>query len=125
MNYSSKIQAAVGIAGPIDLAKMQDTSSSEISEQYLGGELDEIPDQYTKASPITYVSKNDPPILSIFGDEDVNVPPAQGEFLDAKMNEMGLDHELLVLEGKDHFNLGSGSKELFERVFAFFDLHLK
>lgn len=121
LNYSSNVQAAVGLAAPIDF----NAPYGGYPIEYLGGTREEIPEVYLEASPISYVSENDPPILSIMGELDVSVPPVQGELLDARMMEEGLDHELIVLEGKDHAYLGRGGAEMFESVFEFFDLYLK
>ena len=127
LNFSSKVQAAVGLGPPIDLtawyAEGQGIRGNLI--EFLGGTLEEIPAVYLKASPISYVSENDPPILSMMGELDVVFPPAQGELLDARMMEEGLTHELIVLEGKDHSYLGWGRADMLESVFEFFDLYLK
>jgi acetyl esterase/lipase len=124
LDYSSRVQAAVGLGAPADLTALHTTGSGYVV-QFLGGTPDEIPGDYAKASPISYVSENDPPILSIVGGLDVDVPPVQGELLDARMMEEGLNHELIVLEGKDHAYLGWGRAEMFESVFEFLDLYLK
>jgi acetyl esterase/lipase len=124
LDHSSEIQAAVCIACPIDLTPPSSGSGGK-DFQYIEGTPEEMPEKASLASPISYVSENDPPVLSIFGDEDTDVSSSQGELLDSSMKEMGLDHTLIVLEGKDHYKLGVGTRELFASVFEFFDLHLK
>jgi acetyl esterase/lipase len=126
-NYSSSVQAAVGIGAPIDLTALYATGLGIKGSliQLLGGTPDEVPEEYLKASPISYVSENDPPILIIMGELDEVIPPTQGELLDAKMSEEGIDHDFIVLEDKDHVKLGFRSEERFDIVFEFFDLYLK
>lgn len=125
--FPSSVQAAVGLAAPIDLTCRQ--SGCQVFgvgfTEFLGGTRDEIPDVYLEASPIHYVSDNDPPILSIMGELDEVVPPAQGELLDSAMSDAGLTHELVVLEGKGHAYLGYGRPEMYEIVYEFFDRYLK
>ena len=53
-------------------------------------------------SPILFVTENDPPVLLIHGDADDLVPLADSEILSAKLSEIGVTHELLVIEGGDH-----------------------
>jgi acetyl esterase/lipase len=127
LNTTSEVQAAVGIGAATDLISLLEAGGGARGSliSLLGGSPEEVPDAYIKASSITYVSANDPPILSIMGELDETVPPAQGELLDAKMKEAMLDHQIIILEGKDHCQLGFGTAEMFESVFEFFDLHLK
>ena len=42
----------------------------------------------------TGVSKDDPPVLTIYGDRDITVPPKQAELLDDKMKEVGASHDI-------------------------------
>lgn len=62
--------------------------------------------QLTSASPISYVDKNDPPMLLIVGDADVTVPPEQTMQMAEKLDLVGVKHELLVLPGVRHELLG-------------------
>lgn len=125
-NYSSNVQATVGLAPPVDLAEWYTNGTGAGSLiGLLGGKPDEVPERYIEASPISYVSENDPPTLTIMGDLDIDVPPAQGELLDAKMSEEGIYHNLIILEGKKHNYFGFGLAELYDIVFEFFDLYLK
>ena len=40
------------------------------------------------------------------------------------MLEMGLIHELIVLEGKNHNNLSYGGEDIFDWVYEFLDQYL-
>jgi len=55
-----------------------------------GGTPDEVPHAYVRASPITYVSEDDPPILTIFGEFDESALPYQGELIKARAEEYGI-----------------------------------
>lgn len=129
MNYSSRVQAAVSLAGVADLVKdFEELPSKDAEVMYsffIGGAPEEMPERYQLASPITYVSEDDPPIFSMIGEKDTMVLPVQGEILDMKMNEVGVFHELIILEGRDHFYVGNPISNVFTPIFEFFDQHLK
>jgi acetyl esterase/lipase len=101
--YSSKIAAVVNIEGPTDLTRLfKESSIHDVLLKYVGGSPDERPEQYRKASPITYVSRNAPPILTIQGDKDIEVPLQQAEILDNAMKAVGADHRLIIKKNYGH-----------------------
>ena len=102
--YSSRIQAAVSSAGPTELASLYSVIPAVIAA-FLGGTPDKLPEVYVKASPLTYVTKDDPPILLINGDMDTTVPVQQAEILDAKLTAVGVPHTLVVKKGYGHVAL--------------------
>lgn len=104
MTYSSRIQAAVSSAGPTELVSLY-SQAPAVTTALLGGPLEKLPDVYAKASPLTYVTKDDPPILLIHGDMDTHVSPQQAELLDAKLTEVGVSHTLVIKKGYDHVAL--------------------
>lgn len=104
MTYSSRIQAAVSSSGPIELVSLY-SQAPAITTALLGGPPEKLPDVYAKASPLTYVTKDDPPILLIHGDMDTHVSPQQAELLDAKLTEVGVSHTLVIKKGYDHVAL--------------------
>jgi dipeptidyl aminopeptidase/acylaminoacyl peptidase len=119
-NYSSRVQAVVSLAGVSDFIGYYEHC---IYPDFLSGSVEgtpeEAPDQYKKASPLTYVRKNSSPVLSIFGSEDKDVPIEQPELLDAKMKEKGVPHTLIIQKGIGHQALVD------DNVWHFFDEHLK
>src|SRR5262245_206551 len=60
---SSRVQAVVNVFGPTDMAECYRTSSvAWIFRLFMGGTPEEAADAYKSASPLTYVSKDDPPV---------------------------------------------------------------
>lgn len=53
-------------------------------------------------SPVTHVSKDDPPTLIIHGDKDSLVPLQQSEWILGKLKEAGVPCELVVKKGAGH-----------------------
>lgn len=112
LNVSSRVQAVVNYYGPSDLLSM-DAQSTAISRmkhdapdspesRLLGGTLQENKEKARRASPITYVSKDDPPMLLVHGDADPLVPLAQSETLLAALKKAGVDASLYVVKGGGH-----------------------
>lgn len=120
LGYSSGVQAVVSFAGFFpDLSSAPSVAAFYI-ERLLGGTPIEIPKQYKMASPITYVRKNSPPVLSINGDHDGYIPLEQAERLDAKMKEVGAPHTLIVKKNMGHVDFSDDIE-----VWDFFDRNLK
>lgn len=122
---SSRVQAVVNFFGPTQLdADDIPGITLPILQKFLGGTLKEKPEQYKKASPITYVTSDDAPILTYQGTTDVLVPPTQATRLAEAMTKAKVKGRVELLVGLGH---GWGGAEL-ERTgagtFAFFDEHL-
>lgn len=126
-DQSSRVQAVVNIFGPTDMPHIWKSKggAAPIVKRFLGGKLDAIPDVYKKASPISYVKKDLPPMLTIHGTADTLVPPDQAERFDKAMREAGAQHTLLLLNGQGHGFQGEGAKKSIEATVEFFDKHLK
>jgi acetyl esterase/lipase len=104
MTYSSRIQAAVSSAGTTEFVSLYSRSPASATA-FLGGPPEKVPELYARASPLTYVTEDDPPILLIYGDIDPHVPLQQVELLDAKLTEMGVSHSLIIRKGYAHLAL--------------------
>jgi acetyl esterase/lipase len=124
---SSRVQAVVNYFGPTDMPALGETSDGArpIVESFLAGKAADHADLWRQASPITYVTEDDPPTLTIHGADDKLVPPDQARRFDAAMKKAGATHELLILEGQGHGFRGEANTRATEAMFRFFDEHLK
>jgi len=68
----------------------------------LGGSGPKVSVIARKASPITYVSKDDPPFLIMHGDVDTTVPVQQSEALAEALKKAEVPVILVVLKGVGH-----------------------
>jgi len=117
--FSCRVQCAVDLYGPADL-------SGRSHLTMLGKSGADAPELYRAASPVTYVDKNDPPILIMHGTADKTVSVEQSKLFAAKLKEAGARHELVIVEGAPHtFHLQPKQADLRPKVLGFFDLHLK
>ena len=125
-DQSSRVQAVVNVFGPTDMAACYETSSvAWIFRLFMGGTPDEIGETYKAASPITYASADDPPILTLHGDRDALVPIAQATTLNEKMKSSGARHTLMIFEGQGHGFGGEHAIKSATAMWSFFDQHLK
>jgi acetyl esterase/lipase len=123
---SSRVQAVVNVFGPTEMATCHEKSALPwVARLFVGGTPNEVPDRYKAASPITYVSKDDPPVLTLHGDKDALVPVEQAKMLDEKMKAVGASHTLMVFEGQGHGFGGEHGKKAADATWEFFDKHLK
>ncbi len=134
---SSKVQAVCDWFGPTDFLKIaEDARKAGMTEDQIaklgatdpisllvGGKFWEKPDVCRKASPITYVSKDDPPFLIMHGDQDPLVPLSQSQVFYDALKKVGVDATLKILEGAGH---GFGPKYNADKpVVEFFEKHLR
>ena len=102
-DQSSRVQAVVNVFGPTDMTFCHEKSSvAWIFRLFMGGTPSETAERYKTASPLTYVSEDDPPVLTLHGDQDALVPVEQAKKLDEMMKAAGASHTLMVFEGQGH-----------------------
>ena len=126
---SSRVTCVVNFFGPEDFVTMVtkpstiDRTTKDYPEALLiGGRVQDVPDKAKAASPITYVSADDPPFLTAHGTKDPLVPYDQALELDAAMKKAGASHLLIEMTNGGH---GFRSPELDQRVKQFLDIHLR
>ncbi|MCA9074036.1 MAG: alpha/beta hydrolase [Planctomycetaceae bacterium] len=124
--FSSRVQAVVNVFGPTDMAECFRMSSvGWIFRLVTGGTPGEVPEAYRLASPLTYVSKDDPPVLTLHGEQDRLVPIEQARMLDQRMKEADASHTLMVFEGQGHGFVGEHRQKERDAMWEFFERHLK
>lgn len=122
---SSRVACVVDFCGPSDfmaIGKLTGGEAPAAVGQLLGGPIAEKQEAAKAASPVTYVTKDDPPFLIVHGTKDNTVPLEQAESFHAALKQAGVDVTLVKIEGGGH---GVGGVEVARRVQAFFDKHLR
>lgn len=90
--------ALVGLAGPYDIAGVPD-----IAEPLLGVGLDEDPDLWAAANPLTWAAaRPEVPVLLLHGESDEMVPLGFTEDFATALRDGGHDVTVEVLDGVDH-----------------------
>ena len=117
-DYSCRIQAVVPMYGVHDVTHHARVKGNELSKADA--------DLCRLASPVTYLTPDDPPALILHGTKDALVPVEQSEILHAKLQAANIPSELIVIEGAPHsFHLQPAQQDLRSNVIDFFDRHLK
>ena len=97
-----KVAAVVNFYGITDVADLlQGPHQQRYAVTWLGG----MPDRQAvakRASPLTYVRKGLPPILTIHGDADTVVPYVHATRLHKALEGAGVANELLTIPGAGH-----------------------
>lgn len=110
LGYSSRVQAVCDLFGPTDFSESGVKSYSALVvplvvpllEGLFGGPLKEHRGLALLASPVEFVSKDDPPMLILHGDEDPLVPMSQSEELCAALKRVGADATLVKVKHAGH-----------------------
>ena len=120
---SSRVQAVVPLYGVHNLVTFTKTDNLE---KFLGAAKNEDPALWALASPVNHISRDDPPFLIIHGTADTLVPVQQSVELHKKLQENGIDSQLVIVESAPHsFHLQPKQQDLRPLVLAFLDKNLK
>jgi acetyl esterase/lipase len=108
---SSAVRCVINMYGVTNLntrqqtdAKGQPTATRKLMGTALKyfGATNDTADVLQLASPVTHVTKNSPPILTLHGRADTTVDFAQAEELERVARARGARHELVLLDGVGH-----------------------
>ena len=101
-DQSSKVQAVVSYFGPTNLQVDLPPVSKSIVKHFIGFDQAEKPDLYRQASPVTYVSKGDAPMLLYQGTEDPLVPYDQAWLMTQALTKAKVPGRIEFLLGVNH-----------------------
>jgi acetyl esterase/lipase len=129
-DVSSRVQCVVDLFGPSDIPAMQDYPSSLNHDgasspegRLVGGRVSDKKDVALAASPVTYVSPDDPPFLIIHGNKDMVVPYNQSERMHAALKKVKVECYFITVDGGGHG--GFRNPEIQKRERQFFAKHLR
>jgi acetyl esterase/lipase len=121
----SKVQAVVSFVGPTDLtAEDFGDASRTILQNFLGGPLEAKLDLARQASPVTYVSAGDAPMLLFQGTRDPLIPNTQAYRMAEALTAAGVPGRVELILGGGHGWGGDELKRSIEQMFQFFEVIL-
>jgi acetyl esterase/lipase len=122
----SRVKAVVNYFGPTDLAAkdIPDICKPWVKD-FLGGSPQDRPDAAATASPLTFVSKDDAPVLTFQGTKDSLVPYNQAIKLAEAMSSAGVPGRVELILGADHGWAGAEMARTVNETFGFLDRYLK
>ena len=126
MDQPSQVQCVVAFFGPTELAADDiPPISVKLVSDFLGGSKTEIPGQYKKASPVSYVNRGDAPTLIFQGTKDPLVPHTQAYLMAEALTKASVPGRVELFLGAGH---GWGGRQLQhsrEQMVRFFDRYLR
>lgn len=122
LEIDHRVKAAISLAGPTDVRVYEKQTNSflqtlnlpnweycaapsdfhSIVGMLIGGPLRDNMNKAVAASPVSYVSNDDPPVLLIHGFRDAVVAPHQSELLHCKLRAAEVESELHIVPGAGH-----------------------
>ena len=130
--FSSQVQAVCDWYGPSNFPTLVDypsnidrTLPNSPEALLIGGAIPDNLEKARAASPITYVSGDEPPFFIMHGTENLTVPFHQSVELDSALQEFGDEVQFIPKENTGHGGGLFTSASTNEEVLAFFETHLK
>lgn len=129
-DQSSRVSCVVDFFGPADMltigehpSQMKHFAPDSPEAKLLGVPILEDKEKARSASPIAFVSKDDPPFLIVHGTNDPLVPYQQSVSFRDALQKSGVPVALITVDNGGHG--GFRNPEIERRVDAFFDAHLR
>jgi acetyl esterase/lipase len=130
LDQSSRVQAVVDLFGPADLTVKHFTETQGNTVRMVFGAQAPGDPVLKQASPVTYISKDDPPFLILQGDKDTTVPPSQSQELYDRLKAGGVTATLVMVKNAGHGFVPAGGAvspslaELAKTILDFYDRYL-
>ncbi len=124
---SARVHAVCSWFGGADFTKGAGDDGGFV--RMVGASFSEKPELYREASPVTHVSKDDPPVVMFHGEKDKVVPIRHSEAMLQALQAAGVDAELVRVKNANHGftgeNVSLGLREITARTVEFFEKRLK
>jgi len=126
-DQSSRVQAVVSFFGPTDLSTRDwpRDLETEVIIPFLGGTFADRPENYARASPISYATKDAPPFLFFHGTDDKLVPFDQSRRLAEKLSKLGVPVQMVALEGEGHGFSDANNQKSMQKMLDFLAVRLQ
>jgi acetyl esterase/lipase len=104
LTFSSQVQAAADFFGPTDFTRMPLASmgAGSAESQFIGCAIKDNLNIARRASPLSYVTKDCPPVLIVHGDADPRVPYTQSVLLATALKAADVPVTLYIVKGAGH-----------------------
>jgi len=99
-NVDTRLNAVVAGGAPTDFRWMPD--NGEWARYWMGGNLDEVPDQFKLASVPVFIDKHDPPFFFFHGESDSVVPLALPFACHLALKRAGVESSFHKITDKRH-----------------------
>lgn len=126
-DQSSRVQAVVDFFGPADLAGFakNELAQTGMIGPFIGARYAKKPEAHERASPVNYVTRDDPPFLILHGTRDRVVPIEQSRELAARLAKAGVPVEVVEVADEGHGFTGKADAEATRKTLKFLAERLK
>ena len=139
-NESSKVQCVVALAGVFDMTEFASGGAGDIGAvaSFVGTHLpnwrgSNVPNEYeyelyAKASPISYITKDDAAFLLVHGTNENVVPTNQSKIFHKQLLENNVSSNLIIIENGGHglrVNGKVATDKYYDSVIEFFNKGIK
>jgi acetyl esterase/lipase len=121
LDPSNGVKAIIAGGAPSDLSFWP---NGKLTGLLLGGPLKGNREIYREASPVTYVTKDSPPVFIYHGTKDDLVPIEHPKAFIADLEKKGVEHEVYWIEGRSHVMTHLFSAGAIPKAIDFLDKHL-
>lgn len=118
--YSSRVQAVVDVSGPTDFTTQRAPDDVKFLTRFFGASYSAHPEVWRDASPVYHVSKQDAPFLIVHGTQDENVPIAQAQELNEKLQAAGVPATFVKVNDVHTFRTPEARRQLAIETLGFF-----
>jgi acetyl esterase/lipase len=119
-----RIRSIVNFYGPTDLRNVEKVKHVRaLLEPLIGGTLEETSDGLTAISPVTFVDRTDPPVVTFHGTADKVVPFEHAQILHAALQKSQIPNSLFPMNGAGH-GIGGDVDKVFSTLAAFQEAYL-
>jgi len=126
ITQTRRFKAAVVGAGVFDQEAEFETEHDSAGDEWYFGTPWEHPDVFARNSPATYIRNARTPTLILDGEEDESNPVGQSKGLYRALKHFGVETEMVLYPGEGHSpRKGSYNIDMFTRILAWYDQHLK
>jgi acetyl esterase/lipase len=130
-NPAFSIRCVLDFYGPSDLIAIDSSPDTTVNNarhpvaMLIGAIPVDRPDLARRASPVTYIDKNDPPFFIVQGERDESVPNTQSRLLHASLGLAGVKSELVMVPGAPHYGVMFDAAWIREKAMEFLDKYLR
>lgn len=126
-----KIKCVLDFYGPSDLMMLASSTDSTVNNGrnsvslLLGAWTIDRPDLARRASPVTYIDKDDPPFLIVQGEKDESVPNTQSKILHSWLTLAGIPNDLIVVPNAPHYGEMFDAEYIREKLMSTLSANMK
>jgi len=126
-----KIRCVLDFYGPSDFVMLASVPDTTINSDrnpvaiLIGAMPAQRPDLAKRASPVTYVDKNDPPFFIVQGEKDESVPNTQSVVLASWLRLTGIPYQFTMVPGAPHYGPMFDVESIRNDLFKFLRTYLR